>query len=481
MAILAVQQKRIGLAYWMQQVLPQVEKVAEGFGPDPVHDLRTALRRCRSLADGLMVFDSDPAWKKMKRAGNQLFQSLGDLRDTHVLRDWVERLAPEGDAAARVLKDFLGIREQELQSLAAAALTEFDRSKWNNWSHELPSHAARIPLGSPVFMHLALERWHQARELHRRALRNRTKVAFHDLRVGIKRFRYTVENFLPSLHQFWCEDLKEIQDALGDVHDLDVLWHTALTIKVFPDSVSQVCWRARVENERQKCLDKYREKMVGSASLWKVWRAALPKAEQLRLIALQRLEIWASFLDPNVRHSRHVAELALQLFDGLPDGTPNGKRETCRYILQAAALMHDVGYARASRGHHKASARLIRKLNPPLGWTADEIRTASLIARYHRGALPSESQKSFAALPPSKRSLVQFLGGILRFACACDQQQDSQIRRVEVESFTPVLRVRAEGYSEATSLAEHLASARYLLELASHQPVFILSTESHAA
>src|SRR6266496_3558202 len=363
MASLAVQQKRIGLAYWMQRVLLHVEKVAEGFGPDPVHDLRTALRRCRSLADGLMVFDSDPAWKKMKRAGKQLFQSLGDLRDTHVLRDWVERLAPEGDATARVLKDFLGVREQELQGLAAAALTEFDRSKWNNWSHEL-FHL----LDSPVFTHLALERWHDARALHRRALRNRTKVAFHDLRIVIKRFRYTVENFLPSLHQLWCEDLKETQDALGDVHDLDVLWQTARTIKAFPDSASQMCWRARVESERQKCLDKYGEKMVGSGSLWKVWRAALPEAEQLRLIALQRLEIWASFLDPNVRHSRHVAELALQLFDGLPDGTPDGKRETCRYILRAAAMMHDVGYAKASRGHHKASARLIRRLNPPLGW-----------------------------------------------------------------------------------------------------------------
>jgi CHAD domain-containing protein len=481
MASLAVQQKRIGLAYWMQQVLPLVEKVAEGFGSDPVHDLRTALRRCRSLADGMMVFDSDPAWKKMKKAGKQLFQSLGDLRDTHVLRDWVERLAPEGDAAARALKDFLGSREQGLRDLAAAALTEFDRSKWNNWSHQLPSRAARIPLDSPVFTHLALERWHQARELHRRALRNRTKVAFHDLRIGIKRFRYTVENFLPGLHQVWCEDLKEMQDALGDVHDLDVLWHTALTIKAFPEPASQLCWRARVESERQKCLDKYREKMVGSGSLWKVWRAALPKTEQLRLIALRRLEIWASFLDPNVPHSRHVAELAMQLFDGLPDRTPQAKQESCRYILRAAALMHDVGYSKTSRGHHKASARLIRKLSPPLGWTLDEIRTASLIARYHRGALPSETQKAFAALPPSKRSLVQFLGGILRFACACDQQQDSQIRRVEVESFTPVLRVRAEGYAEATSLAQHLASARYLLELASHQPVFILPTESHAA
>jgi exopolyphosphatase/guanosine-5'-triphosphate,3'-diphosphate pyrophosphatase len=143
--------------------------------------------------------------------------------------------------------------------------------------------------------------------------------------------------------------------------------------------------------------------------------------------------------------------------------------------------MHDVGYVKTSRGHHKASARLIRKLSPPLGWTEDEIRTASLVARYHRGALPNQAHKFFAALPQSKRWMVQFLGGILRFACACDKQQDAQIRRVNVVSSTPVLTVRAEGYSESTSLAEHLAAARYLLELASHQPVLVLPTESYAA
>jgi CHAD domain-containing protein len=481
MATLALQQKRTGLAYWMEQVLQQVEKVADGFRPEPVHDLRTALRRCRSLSDGLMVFDSDPAWKKMKKAGKQLFQSLGDLRDTHVLRDWVEKLAPEADSAARVLEEFLDVREKELGSVAVAALQEFDRSKWSTWTQELPARAARIPLDSPVFGHLALERWHQARVLHRRALRNRTKVAFHDLRIGVKRFRYTVENFLLSRHQFWADDLKELQDALGDVHDLDVLWHTALTIKAFPNPESQLWWRSRVQLERQDCLERYRRKMVGAGSLWKVWRAALPKHDQLRSIGLQRLEIWASFLDPNVPHSRHVAKLALQLFDGLPDRIPKAKQESFRYILRAAALMHDVGYVKTSRGHHKASARLIRKLSPPLGWTEDEIRTASLVARYHRGALPNQAHKSFAALPQSKRWMVQFLGGILRFACACDKQQDAQIRRVNVVSSTPVLTVRAEGYSESTSLAEHLAAARYLLELASHQPVLVLPTESYAA
>ena len=59
----------------------------------------------------------------------------------------------------------------------------------------------RVRPGSLVFKHLALERWTAARELHTRALRNRSQVGFHTLRIGIKRFRYIVENFLPEQHQ----------------------------------------------------------------------------------------------------------------------------------------------------------------------------------------------------------------------------------------------------------------------------------------
>lgn len=474
-------EKRVGLGYWMNQVLFQCEKVAEGFGSDPVHDLRTALRRCRSMADGIMVFDPAPAWKKMKKSGRQLFRSLGALRDTHVLQEWIEKLTPENDAAARTFAEFLRVREQQHKQSAALALEQFNRKQWNAWAGELPGRAARIPLDSPVLAHLALERWHEAHALHRRALRNRSNVSFHDLRIGIKRFRYTVENFLPSLHEAWGRDLKGLQDALGDVHDLDVFWHTAASLKVFPDPAVRAQWRNRIAHEREKHLQEYRRRMVGSGSLWPVWRAALPEPEDIRSLGFQRLGIWASLLDPNVPHSKHVANLAVQLFDGLPvDGMHGAKRENCRYVLRAAALMHDVGYSRVNRGHHKESARLVRKLMPPLGWTADEIRTVSLIARYHRGALPRETQKQFSALPKSKQWLVQFLGGILRLACAFDRQHDNQIRRVQVQSSNPVLTVRAEGYTETMALAEHVAAARHLLETACHQPILVLPFEAQA-
>lgn len=480
-------EKRVGLAYWMQDVLVQCDKAAGEFASDPVHDLRTALRRCRSMAGGIRAFDPDPAWKKMKRAGKTLFSSLGSLRDAQIMEQWVKHLAPERDTGGERLLDFLANQEPALKKAANMALQQFDRKRWQSWADELPSRVARIPLDSPIFGHLALERWHEGYDLHRRALRNRTKIAFHDLRIGVKHFRYTVENFLPGLYDGWCKDLKELQELLGDVHDLDVLWQTAATTNAFPDSDSRAWWRSRIEQQRQQRLETYRERMVGRNSLWLIWRSQLPGQERLRSLGLERLQTWASFLDASDAHARHVADLALQLYDGLPlEGILRGaRRETCRHVLQAASLMHHVGRSRTNAGHHKISARLIRKLGPPLGWTGEEIRMTALVARYHRGALPRETQKRFAALAQSKQRLVQFLAGVLRLACACDSQQDGQIRRIQVEGSGPMLTIRAEGYIRYSSLAEHLAAARHLLELACQRPVLIqpleLSHEAHAA
>src|SRR5277367_2935808 len=86
-------QKVTGFRYWMLRVLDECDHVAADFGADPVHDLRVALRRCRSVADGVMALDPDPGWKAMKKAVKRLFQRLGELRDIHVMMEWIEKLS----------------------------------------------------------------------------------------------------------------------------------------------------------------------------------------------------------------------------------------------------------------------------------------------------------------------------------------------------------------------------------------------------
>src|ERR1700758_2718319 len=76
----------------MLRVLEECDNVSANFSADPVHDLRVALRRCRSIADGMMAMDPDRNWKAMKKAGKQLFQRLGSLRDVQIMMEWIEKL-----------------------------------------------------------------------------------------------------------------------------------------------------------------------------------------------------------------------------------------------------------------------------------------------------------------------------------------------------------------------------------------------------
>jgi CHAD domain-containing protein len=216
---------KLGLRAWMERVLVECDRAAAGFDADPVHDLRVALRRCRSLADGLMAIDPDSSWKDMKKAGKKLFQGLGELRDMQVMEEWIEKLSgtrgitdpaagdlSSGDPVAMKLIDHLHAREAECKQHAFKDLNQFDRKQWRQWSRTLPQRASRVRPGSVVYLHLALEKWTAAYELHKHALRTRSQVSWHELRIGIKRFRYTVENFLPRQHALWGDDLKELQD-----------------------------------------------------------------------------------------------------------------------------------------------------------------------------------------------------------------------------------------------------------------------------
>jgi CHAD domain-containing protein/HD superfamily phosphodiesterase len=468
--------KKLGLAFWMERVLEECDRASVEFAADPVHDLRVALRRCRSMADGLRCIDPNPGWREMKRAGKRLFSQLGELRDAQVMEEWVHRLGnADDDPVAHALLQFLGSRKAQLKPQAALALQEFDRKQWRRWITALPRRAARMRTGSIVFKHLALERWTEAYELHRRALRNRSQVAVHRLRIGLKRFRYIVENFLPEQHAAWSDDLKELQDLLGEVHDLDVLWTTALQVNAFPDAESRSAWHSRIIEERTRRLDKYRNKMLGKASLWQIWRAELPTGKQIESAALSRLKLWASFLDPDFRHSIHVARLALQLHDALPaklqlTGSNPGDQ---RSILQVAALLHDVGRSKSEKGHHKSTHNLIQRLNPPLGWSKEKLHLVAIVAHYHRGALPQVTQKTLLGLDSSQRQDVLRLAGILRLANAFDAEHDGRIQCLEVYPQDGFIKIAAQGYSPRDAMAERIAAARHLLETIYRHPVMV--------
>ena len=461
-----------GLTFWMQRVLEECDRAGTHLAADPVHDLRVALRRCRSMADGLMAIDPDPSWKQMKRAGKLLFSKLGELRDVQVMQEWVHKLSSPDDRVTGTMLRFLAHREAQHKQEAAQALQDFDRKLWKKWATSLPRRAARIPIGGLIFKHLALERWTEAYALHRRAMRTHSQLAWHSLRIGIKRFRYIVENFLPQHHESWINDLKELQDMLGEIHDFDILWSAALEIKAFPDAHDQHRWHTKILEERNRRIESYRNKMVGKASRWRVWRAQLPAGKQIESAALNRLRIWASILDPDFRHSRHVSRLALQLYDGLALSAEDHERDNERDVLRIAALLHDVGLSKKQKGHHKASYRLIEKVPAPLGLNQETLRMAAVVSRYHRGALP-RGQKAFVQIPASDRHVVLKLAGILRLANAFDADHSGRIHRLDASAKDGRFVIAAQGYNARDRMAESIAAGRHLLEVVYRRPIMV--------
>ena len=476
----AESRRKAGLAHWMRRVLKECDKAAPDLAADPVHDLRVAMRRCRSMADGLRVIDPDKSWKQLKKASKPLFQALGELRDAQVMMEWIERVGSPDDLTTQSLHTFIKNRESDLKKKALEALQQFDRKRWKTWCRDLTRRAACIRLGSLVFKHLALERWTEARKLQPPALRTQSPNGLHRLRIGLKRFRYTVENFLPKLDARWSDDLKDLQDTLGEVHDLDVLWNTALTIQAFPDEDARGRWHQRITLEREKRIQKYKEKMTGLHSLWNSWRGALPQGPQIHAAALSRLKVWASFLDPNFQHARYVADMATIFYDDLAQNglRPPNANHNARSILYAAAFMHDVGRASKEKNHHKQSSNLIGKLTPPLGFSAEELKLAAAIARYHRGTLPQSRHKVFRSLPPDQRPTALHLAAILRLVDALARANNRvpsayATKRLEVKSGPAALRVYAPNFSPRAPAAEKIAAARYLLELTLRRPIIV--------
>jgi CHAD domain-containing protein len=473
----------------MARVLKQCDRVRrKQFDADAVHDLRVALRRCRSMADGLLALDPDPAWRAMRKAASRLFQPLGTLRDLQVAAGRLRQLAPADDPVRVRLLDLLATREADAIAAAAKAVAHFDRKLWKQWARRLPARSRRIPPEGRAFRHIALERWTEAHALHLRATRTRSQAALHRLRIGVKKFRYSVENFLPSLHEEIGAGLKRAQDLLGEIHDLDVLRPLLREARRGPAAADaqspdlRALWRQRIAQARRERLQQYRALTRSDDSLWPLWRAKLPaEGADLEAAAFAKLRAWASFLDPNAPRARRLSDLAAQLFDGFAAAGVNPIFEDARArrITRAGALLCNVGHAEGARGHHKSSYRLIRGFPPPLGWSAADMLWTALVARYHRGADPQPGHEGLALLAPHEQRAIAWLAAVVRLADAL-AFGPAPVRRVRVES-SGGIHVWAAGFTGEVKWVEHIVEKQRLLEFVSGRPVFVRPAQAPVA
>jgi len=154
------------------------------------------------------------------------------------------------------------------------------------------------------------------------------------------------------------------------------------------------------------------------------FRTAEPPARPRRLAAA---EAFARSLHVEEAHGRQVQRLAVSLFDQVSG--PLGLDPGARDLLASAALLHDVGYVVAFRGHHKHTYRLIAHAQLD-GFTPREREIIALVARYHRRSGPKKSHRGWAALGRGDRRLVRGLAALLRIADALDRRHSQRVLEV---------------------------------------------------
>jgi exopolyphosphatase/guanosine-5'-triphosphate,3'-diphosphate pyrophosphatase len=155
-------------------------------------------------------------------------------------------------------------------------------------------------------------------------------------------------------------------------------------------------------------------------------------------------------------HGRHVAALAVRLFDELREEHRLSERD--RLLLQTAALLHDIGVYVGLRGHHRHS-QYILAASQIFGLSSAETAVVANIARYHRRSLPQRSHLPFLALDEHERMLVNKLAALLRVANALDAEHLQKVRDLRLVRGGPAWVLELNGTGDIT-MEQVAATAR---------------------
>ena len=141
-------------------------------------------------------------------------------------------------------------------------------------------------------------------------------------------------------------------------------------------------------------------------------------------------------------HSKHVAKLASALFDGLAG--ESGMKKNERRLLEASALLHDIGYFISYNSHHKHSYHLIHHADL-FGFTPREREIIAQVARYHRKSLPKKKHTELQLLNEKDQLTVGRLGGILRLADGLDRRRSGLVEVVDLKKSGDIYKIKLLG------------------------------------
>ncbi len=173
--------------------------------------------------------------------------------------------------------------------------------------------------------------------------------------------------------------------------------------------------------------------------------------EGLLLDDLARGDHGESFLETGVRersvlqlaratsfdeaHARHVAALALELFDSARDAGLHHLGPHERELLGYAALLHDIGTFLSYTRHHQHTYYLVRNAEL-VGFDQNEIGILAATTYFHRKARPAGRYEAFTDLDRASRKVVRRLSAYLRLAEYLDRGHTGSVAHARLSGAT---------------------------------------------
>lgn len=172
--------------------------------------------------------------------------------------------------------------------------------------------------------------------------------------------------------------------------------------------------------------------------------------------SVERLIEGVNVEQPDEEHARRCARFAAVLFDGLADAC--GLALDDRPLAVLGAYLHDIGYTRGGRDHHRKSFDVVREMALPLDRSEDRTVVAC-VARYHGTTMPSIEHAGFQELDFDDQRRVRRLTGIVRLAVALDASHLGIVTDVEVVRSRDGLAVVAHAVEEPSVERDRLRAA----------------------
>lgn len=212
--------------------------ILESMAPEGPHQMRVAVRRLRAALGMFRAFSDTELINRVRQEGKWLARSLGAAREWDVyIADLHDPVEAQLGADIPALKELRALAQgrQEAGYIDARAAVASSRFTSFQLDLGLLIETLRSSTGQDAFDHLARseefaipkleKRYRKVRKMGRTALKGNT-VAKHELRLEMKKMRYTSEFFTslfePGKAKMFSKSAARLQDLLGYANDYAV-------------------------------------------------------------------------------------------------------------------------------------------------------------------------------------------------------------------------------------------------------------------